>query len=485
MVGEGQKTILLVEDEGIIAMAETAALRNYGYAVVTANSGEAALRALEGSPRIDLVLMDINLGKGMSGTEAAQLILAGRDLPLIFLSSHTEREIVERTEGITSYGYIVKNTGDTVLIASIKMAFRLFDAKMKEKEIEEGLRESQALYHSFVEHLPAGVFRKDSEGRYIFVNSIFCRLKGLREDEILGKTPSELSEYEAAVEAERPSETRLKQRTLAIQGQSNHEAIMRSGKTIEVEEVYTTREGTAEYLQVVKSPVFSSTGEVIGSQGIQFDVTERKLAAERINALLREKELLLKETHHRVKNNLGSVNALLSLEAEAQEDERTKSILNDAARRVRSMEILYDKLYRSDNHGELGLSKFLSPLVEEVVGLYAHGARIGAAVSIEDIAIGASLLSPLGIIVNELLTNSLKHAFRGRKSGRIALKAAKTGDTVTITFEDDGVGLPESVSVESSTGFGLQLVGMLVQQVKGAIGIERGAGTRFTIVFKA
>ena len=105
-----------------------------------ARSGEQAVELVRGGPEIDLVLMDIDLGAGMDGTEAARLILGLRDLPLVFLSSHTEPLVVERTEGLTSYGYIVKNSGETVLLASIKMAFRLFQARAELRDREEHYR---------------------------------------------------------------------------------------------------------------------------------------------------------------------------------------------------------------------------------------------------------------------------------------------------------------------------------------------------------
>jgi PAS domain S-box-containing protein len=144
------------------------------------------------------------------------------------------------------------------------------------KRIEKALSESQALYHSFVEHLPAGVFRKDSEGRYIFVNSYFCRLKGLKAVEILGKTPRELATYEAAIESSRTPEMIGTQRTLADLGTEHHKLIMSTGRSIELEEIYPQPDGTIRYYQIVKSPVFASDGKIIGTQGIQFDITERK-----------------------------------------------------------------------------------------------------------------------------------------------------------------------------------------------------------------
>jgi PAS domain S-box-containing protein len=127
------RSILLVEDEAIIAMVESKLLERNGYAVSAVMSGEKAIEVVK-EDNFDLILMDIDLGPGkMTGTKAAEIILEDHDIPIVFLSSHTEQAIVEKTEGITSYGYIVKNSGDTVLLASIKMAFRLFEAKKYEK----------------------------------------------------------------------------------------------------------------------------------------------------------------------------------------------------------------------------------------------------------------------------------------------------------------------------------------------------------------
>ena len=125
---KGQKTILLVEDETIIAMNDSIKLKEYGYNVIHVLTGQKAVETVnDNKNEIDLILMDINLGGGIDGTEAAKIILEEHDIPLLFLSSYTDREIVDRTENVTSYGYVVKN-GISVLDASIKMAFRLHEA---------------------------------------------------------------------------------------------------------------------------------------------------------------------------------------------------------------------------------------------------------------------------------------------------------------------------------------------------------------------
>src|SRR6056297_2275161 len=134
------KKILLVEDEALIAMSEAQMLKKHGYEVITVYSGEKAMEAVDSDPKISLILMDIDLGKGIDGTEAAEKILTRHDIPIAFLSSHTEPEVVDKTEGITSYGYIVKNSGETVLLASIQMAFRLYEAHLELKQKEEDLR---------------------------------------------------------------------------------------------------------------------------------------------------------------------------------------------------------------------------------------------------------------------------------------------------------------------------------------------------------
>ncbi|HTX21217.1 MAG TPA: PAS domain-containing protein [Candidatus Aquilonibacter sp.] len=148
------------------------------------------------------------------------------------------------------------------------------------KRMEDELLTSQALYHSFVEHLPASVFRKDYEGRYVFVNTMFCRLKNLTPEQVLGKTPAELAAYESSCRS--AGLIPPARQATRIQGEDHHELILRTGKSIELEEAYLQPDGTTEYFHVVKSPVFGPDGQVIGSQGIQFDITARKRAEEEL-----------------------------------------------------------------------------------------------------------------------------------------------------------------------------------------------------------
>ena len=181
------KTILLVEDEPINARLSIRTLEKYGYRVLHAGTGERAVDVVLSTPGIDLILMDIDLGDGIDGTEAAEIILRDHDIPLVFLSSHTEPEIVEKTDGITSYGYIVKNSGETILLASIKMAFRLFDAREKEKDKERRLREGEERYRLIFENTGTSMFLVGSDMTIVMVNDESVRRFGYSKDEVAGR----------------------------------------------------------------------------------------------------------------------------------------------------------------------------------------------------------------------------------------------------------------------------------------------------------
>ena len=177
------RTILLVEDEPLVALDEKSTLERHGYRVVTSATGEHAVELAVRDPGIELVLMDINLGSGIDGTQAAQMILAARELPVVFLSSHTEPEIVERTEKITSYGYIVKNTGETVLTTSVKMAFRLFDSR---KLADDTFRHS--MNGLCVHRMLYDEAGEPFDCEYLKVNDAFERHTGMPAQTFVGRT---------------------------------------------------------------------------------------------------------------------------------------------------------------------------------------------------------------------------------------------------------------------------------------------------------
>lgn len=200
--------------------------------------------------------------------------------------------------------------------------------------------------------------------------------------------------------------------------------------------------------------------------------------------LLEEKDLLLKEVRHRIKNNMNTMMSLLSLQANEMKNPATVSALKDAQNRFQSMGVLYDKLNRTESLREMSVEVYLPPLVDEIIKMFPNSANVKIEKKIDDFVLGVKELSSLGIIVNELLTNTMKHAFVGKTNGLITVSASKIGNRVTIVVGDNGTGISESIDIEHSNGFGLMLVGTLTKQLNGTIRIERKKGTQFVLEFE-
>ena len=206
--------ILLVEDEPIIAITNKKQLEHKGYHVTHVSTGEDAIQLITSQNlSIDLILMDIDLGDGMDGTQAAQAILSKFDIPVVFLSSHTESSVVDKTEKITSYGYVVKNTGIVVLDASIKMALKLFEAKQESKRYQLAQQETEKQIleeKQFLEHLlmatADGFWIIDKDKRLQMVNQAYCRMSGYSKEELLSMTINDID----AIEDPATTEARIK-----------------------------------------------------------------------------------------------------------------------------------------------------------------------------------------------------------------------------------------------------------------------------------
>ena len=218
--------------------------------------------------------------------------------------------------------------------------------------------------------------------------------------------------------------------------------------------------------------------------GLHNDITERRLAENKIRSLLAEKDLLLKEVHHRIKNNMNNIMALFSLQSIGLKDPSAVSSLEDARNRVQSMMVLYDKLYRSADFRVISTKQYLTSLIDEILRNFSNRQPVSVETRIDDVVLEPEIMSPVGMILNELLTNTLKHAFVGKESGaaiRVLLSAKD--HHVTLIVEDNGIGLPESIDIEDPPGFGLQLVGILTKQLEGTIRPERRNGSGFVLEF--
>jgi two-component sensor histidine kinase len=213
------------------------------------------------------------------------------------------------------------------------------------------------------------------------------------------------------------------------------------------------------------------------------DITDRKHADEVIKSLLAEKELILREVHHRIKNNMNAMTAILSLQARKMEDRAAVAAFEDAGERMQSMQVLYDMLYQSASFSELSIMSYLPTLVDALLPNFPGFESVTVEKRIDDVILDVKHLQPLGLIVNELLTNSMKYAFTDAGGGHIVVSATRAAGRLIVVVQDDGKGLPESVSFENPSGFGLRLVQTFTKQLQGTIRIERGNGTKVILEF--
>jgi len=817
------RTILIVEDDFLTAMMERKQLERAGYAVLHAASGEKAIElVIEQAATVDLILMDIDLGAGIDGTEAAQRILAILDIPVVFLSSHTEKEIVQKTEQITSYGYVVKSSSFTVLDASIKMAFKLFESKkiykrtfdhnlsgicihrmlfdeagvpcdceylkvndayerhtglsaafltgktirgiypegqadgvirlyarvfqsglpiqrelffdplnrwfqtsiytiandeftvvlqnitehkqaiieLEESEArfkalhnasfggiaihekglilecnqglsemtgysteeligmngllliaedsrpkvranigagvekpyeavglrkdgetyplrlearnvpykgrpvrvvefrditeimqtQEALEKNHAYLHTILETMHDGFWAVEPNQCFTDVNASYCAISGYTRDEFLKlhiqdidaeERPEEtdahmrkiletghdvfetrhrrkdgstflvevsvmylthpekrlicfcrdITEKKRVDAALRSSESELKkaqqygnignwiwhiqenrldwsEQMFSIFGihrdtftgelasviansihpddraevERSNESVAKLGKPVPLEYRIIRPDGVIRTVWAEAGELEKDEdGKPVLLRGIVKDITDRKLVEDRIRTLLAEKQLLLKETHHRIKNDMSMIHGLLYLQAYNQTNADASSILMNAASRTQGMLMLYEKLYCSNDYNMLVVKSFLTPLIDEIIHVLPSSTTIRTEVDIVDFMLNARILSRLGIIVNELITNSVKYAFKGKVEGVMWVSITVDGASAMLDYVDDGPGLPPETGFGLSSGFGMQLIRMMVDEIAGTVEIDRSRGARFII----
>ena len=335
------------------------------------------------------------------------------------------------------------------------------------KKAEESLFESQEIFNQFMLNSPIYVFFKDKNMRSLRLSRNFEHMLGRPLTELLGKSMDELfpSEFTRKIVAE-------------------DIRILEEGKLIEIEEELNDR-----YYSTTKFPIYID-GKPMYLAGYSIDVTSRKLAGDIIKAALKEKEVLLKEVHHRVKNNLQVVSSLLNLQANKIADKTTKETLEQSRNRIRSIALVHEKLYQTGNFAEINIKEYSRSLVSELFRVYvADPQKIHIRTEIEDVNIPLMYAIPCGLILNEIISNSLKYAFPADtifKTNPEIFIELKTlpNKNLQLCAGDNGIGLPADYQHTDSSSLGLYLIRILAtEQLDGEIEIDTEKGTIFTITF--
>lgn len=259
-----------------------------------------------------------------------------------------------------------------------------------------------------------------------------------------------------------------------------------SNSIINIETNIKTKDNIIIPVIISKSVIKSNNGEIIGIVCIGNNIVDIKNAEEKIKTSLEEKELLLRELHHRVKNNLQIISSLINLQSKGIKDQGDLEIFRESQSRVKSMAIIHEKLYQSSDLSNINFKDYIQSLVRYLVSYYSSE-MIEIELDVdEDQILNMDTAVPCGLIINELVINSLKHGFKD-KSGKISIKLTSNDDTpacYTLIVSDNGIGLPPEVDIKNPKKLGLQLVVSLTKQLDGKIDLETDGGTKFIIKFR-
>jgi len=338
----------------------------------------------------------------------------------------------------------------------------------RQKEIERKIALRGELFTQLFQNSPIGIVMMNNEDKVTMANAAFEEMFGYTFEELEGKNVDELIVS--------PSK----------RGEAEHITdATQHGKQFNIESVRTAKDGTPLDVIIGGIPVYNE-GRQVAIYGMYVDITERKSSEKLLQRSLKEKEILLAEVHHRVKNNLAIVSGLLQLQTfNVEEDETLKKHLQDSQLRIHSMAIVHEMLYQSETLSEIEVSRYMTKLAEVISDtLQPDNKNIEVVTDADDIMLNVNQAIPCALIVNELITNAFEYAFEGRDQGKISINVHQQGKKILTEVRDDGIGLPKDFDSKKQNSLGIYLVNTLGEQLEADVNVDSGEwGTSFSFAF--
>ncbi|MCB8945725.1 MAG: PAS domain S-box protein, partial [Ardenticatenaceae bacterium] len=337
------------------------------------------------------------------------------------------------------------------------------------KLVEKSLQENMARYRTLFESAHDAIWLYTLDGKVITANPQACELSGYSLEEMVGTTTEYLrpaQDWEAA-------------------NQKFQQAALAGGDPPVYERALVRKNGEQRLTEIRIRRVEDHDGSPLFLFGVVRDITERKQAEAQIKASLREKEILLKEIHHRVKNNLQVISSLLDLQSDYITDAPVKEMFQESRSRVRSMALVHEQLYQSVNLAQINFAEYVQNLTGYLLQVYGHLARqVHLQMDIARLPLSIETAVPLSLIINELVSNAYKHAFVDGRSGTITLALTTSHHHhLELSVQDNGIGIPAHIDIHQHPSLGLTIVNTLTEQLGGQLELQRPSGTRFVLTF--
>jgi PAS domain S-box-containing protein len=362
----------------------------------------------------------------------------------------------------------VEVTTQMIVLDGKKVVMGLVQDVSDRIRVEMKLKESEEQYRSLFEGSPDAVFLADPKtGKIIDANPAASHLLLRSRKEMIGMHQSELHPPRLEAYAKEKFDLHARQ----------------TGAPIAVESVVLRSDGEEVPVEVLAQKTVIAGRPIL--QGIFRNIKERKRAEEQIKTSLREKEVLLRELHHRVKNNVQVMASLLRLQTGHIKNKKMQDMINSYLGRIQSMGIIHEKLYQSEDLARINLSHYIRSLATHLFHTYGVNTNaVKLRVEMEDVHLDINRAIPLGLIINEIVSNSLKHAFPLSKKGEVFISLQSTDEAnAVLKIIDTGIGIPKEIDSKNPQSLGLQLVNDLVKQIGGRFELTREKGTVFKITF--
>ncbi len=333
------------------------------------------------------------------------------------------------------------------------------------KRAEAALLESEGKYRSIAETATEGIMLSKPDGTITYANKRLAEMLGCTTDELIGKAGASF------MRNQKPAE-QMRQTFEKQDSEDKDFEIIRS-------------DGSKQWMLVNAAPIIGDKGHKLATLAMFTDITERKIAEDKVKASLAEKEVILKEIHHRVKNNMQVISSLLQLQSGFVKNKDDAIRFQESQRRIHSMGLVYNKLYQSDDLAHISLNEYVRDLVTSLVQAYnSRLETITTSIDVKDIELGLDLAVPCGLIINEVITNSLKYAFPEGRAGEIRIMIQRTEDQIQMLLGDNGKGLPEGLTIGNTNSLGMVLIQTLVEnQLEGTLDLNGANGTEYRISF--